>query len=33
MNINAKKLPGKAASEKETRLVAIAYAVARRANP
>lgn len=33
MDINAKKLPGKAASGKEPGPVAIAYAVARRAKP
>jgi len=33
MNINTKKLPGKTASRKETRLVAVTYAVARNSKP
>jgi len=33
MRINAKKLAGKTASRKETRLVVVTYAVARNAKP
>jgi len=33
MSINAKELPGKTTSRKETRLVVITYAVARNAKP
>ncbi len=33
MSINAKKLPGKTASRKEIRLVAVTYAVARNSKP